>query len=201
MNSVAVRKPVPMRHFISAIRSGTDPEIVRIVENYVPAGGRTLEAGCSTGLLSLDLALERKTTPILLDINPREFKRAQEFFAHFGLKPSCIVGDVQDIPLQDNEVDVCFNEGVLEHDPIDVQKAVREMLRVSRIAAVVVIPDGDSLKYRIMKLGKRLLGIWEADKYGHERSIKESRFKGLSYEKILLPYNNVAYIFPKKALS
>jgi len=135
----------------------------------------------------------------LLDIDKNILNNAIHNFEIYGAKiVSATVGSVDNLNMfPDNYFDLVFNEGVLEHHSIDVVKAVKEMLRVSKKYVVISIPDGDNLIYRIKKFIKRKLGIWEWDKYGYERSIGKNIFNIFNYSKKSLPLGWAIYIFDK----
>ncbi len=120
----------------------------------------------------------------MLDIDKNILNNAIHNFEIYGAKiVSATVGSVDNLNMfPDNYFDLVFNEGVLEHHSIDVVKAVKEMLRVSKKYVVISIPDGDNLIYRIKKFIKRKLGIWEWDKYGYEE-VLEKYFNIFNYLK------------------
>lgn len=187
-----------MEFLLSQIRQGTDPYIMSVLDECVAAGAKTLEAGCGLGLLSLDLALTRGTKATLLDIDTKTLAKANAFFSHFNMKATLKEGDVQDLPFGDDTFDLVFNEGVLEHHPINLRKAVNEMLRVSKRFVVIALPDGSSWKYKVKKYAKRIMGEFTCDCYGYERNVTEAWFKGFNYTKRTIPFHNVVYVLEKK---
>lgn len=64
-----------------------------------------------------------------------------------------IVGNVCEIPLPDNAVDVSLAAEILEHLPLeDARKALKELYRISRVGAVISAPTPGyifSLKFKI----------------------------------------------------
>lgn len=111
-------------------------------------------------------------------------KANNNFKNNGGLVHQSILGSVDDLSMfKDNFFDLVFNEGVLEHEPINVKGAVREMLRVSKKYVIFSIPDGDNKIYKLKKWVKRKLNLWEWDKYGYERNIGEVYFNEFNYKK------------------
>jgi len=171
---------------ISSSRGPMYDALHKTLNKFIKNNFKILEPGCGSGLISLEIYLNFQDIKVfLLDINEKILKDAINNFNLYGAKvEKAIIGSVDDLKMfPDNYFDLVFNEGVLEHDPIDVKKAVNEMLRVSKNTVIFSIPDGDNLLYKVKKFVKRKLNIWEWDKYGFERNIGENYFKEFNYNK------------------
>lgn len=185
---------------ISSFRGPMYYELHKVLNLHLKDNYQILEPGCGSGLISLEVYLTFQNIKIfLLDINQKILENAVNNFNEKGGKvESALIGSVDDLSMfQDNYFDLVFNEGVLEHDPIDVKKAVDEMLRVSKNTVIFSIPDGDNLIYKIKKYVKRRLKLWEWDKYGYERNIGENYFKKYNYKKIKVKNGWAIYIIKK----
>ncbi|MCX5782723.1 MAG: class I SAM-dependent methyltransferase [Elusimicrobia bacterium] len=181
-------------------RDGIYGTIDELLETRVKDGYKILEAGCGSGLTTLTLCLNKKgIIPTLLDINETILNETKNNFAEQNISATYVLGSVDNLKdFDDNTFDFVFNEGVIEHAPINVEKAISEMLRVSKNKVLIIIPDGDNILYKIKKALKRLLGTWGWDKlYGYERNVGARYFRGLKYKKINIGYQNVAYILEK----
>jgi len=103
-------------------------------------GKAILEAGCGTGLILERLAAVASRAEGL-DLSPGMLEKAK----NRGL--SVREGSVTAIPFADNEFDVVCSFKVLAHVP-DIEKALAEMVRVTRPGGVVLAEFYNPLSFR-----------------------------------------------------
>ena len=122
---------------VSTVRGIKYAKIHRYLADIMESDFFICEAGCGSGLITLELLLTTGIDKaVLLDVNLNILKSAKELFRKFERELEHVnilfeVGDVQNLPHKDESFDIVFNEGVIEHVK-DMRKAVKEMVRVSR---------------------------------------------------------------------
>jgi hypothetical protein len=68
---------------------------------------------------------------------------------------------ILDMPFADGAFDLVWNEGVLEHfQPADYQKAISEMVRVTRKYILIDVPYAKSKPYVLSKKWLEQNGLW-----------------------------------------
>ena len=91
---------------------------------------RILEAGCGNGRHVLFFQ-EQGYDAYGVDISGEAIELGNEWLKSKGQKPTLQVGDITNLPYDDNYFDVIVSFGVLDHIPFSVaQKAIKEMNRV-----------------------------------------------------------------------
>ena len=143
------------------------------MEEFCEDGFNVLEAGCGSGLVSLELTLIRDIKCVLLDIRGDMIQKAKRNFEKYDDKNvDFIRADVQNLPFIDESFDLVFNEGVIEHLD-NIEGGVKEMARVSRKYCFIFHPNYYNLLWRIEKKLKRRLGKFYhgADEYGTEKDL------------------------------
>lgn len=101
-----------------------------------------LDLGCGPGSISLDLA-EWVGSVIGIDAAPEAIARADDDRDRRGVHSATFaVGDVYDIPFEDNQFDVVYAHQLLQHlaDPVAV---LREARRVLKPGGVLAVRDAD----------------------------------------------------------
>lgn len=111
---------------------------------HLRPGMTLLDVGCGPGTITVDLARRLESgrvtaievTEDALDVARNEARAQQQATIDF------LVGDVQDLDLPDDSVDVVHAHQVLQHlgDPV---QALREMRRVCRPGGLVAVRDSD----------------------------------------------------------
>ena len=116
---------------------------------------------------------------ILLDYNEDAIDLAKKSFRALGKNADFVVGDMFDMPFNDESFDIIFNAGVLEHFSLnDRSKAILEYCRVLKKGGVMylAIPNHYSVPYRIAYIIRNLFGKWAYPKenkiYDFQREIE-----------------------------
>lgn len=147
-----------------------------------------LEAGCGTGRLSCLLAKEnRKSIVTGIDIAQSSIQIASGIGKYLGLSNVKFqAGNLFNMPFPDNYFDVVFNEGVIEHFPLEeklnYKEGLLEMIRVTKPKGkiIVAVPNWYCFPHTFYKwLLKKLSKNYT---YGYEKSFKHSELKHLFSE-------------------
>jgi ubiquinone/menaquinone biosynthesis C-methylase UbiE len=97
--------------------------------NKFGRGEKYFDAGCGTGLILRHCP----KNSVGLDINPRNIEKAREYLPETKL----ILGDIENIPLNDNFFSTVICTEVFEHLP-DPRKALNEIIRVLEPGGVLI---------------------------------------------------------------
>ena len=130
-------------------------ELAEYLNKILAGKGKAIEVGCEEGVTSFLLECDAR---VFFDLNEDIVNKASK--AHKILCPnkcedSFIVGDMFEMPFEDNEFDLVFNAGVLEHFSSDeVVNALEQMARITKPNGkiVVAIPNHYCIVYRIAYL-------------------------------------------------
>jgi ubiquinone/menaquinone biosynthesis C-methylase UbiE len=125
-------------------------------------GGSVLEAGCGYGVTSL--LLGEQTSRVLLDIESSALEVSQALFEHAGQHARHVQGDLFDMPFDDNQFDVVFNAGVLEHFAHEGRRdALREMARITKPGGSIIaaVPNHFSTPYAHAYAIEKARGTWK----------------------------------------
>jgi ubiquinone/menaquinone biosynthesis C-methylase UbiE len=128
---------------------------------------KVLDLGCGIGqyVAALNL-LGFKTTG--LDISPKSVNIAQEH----GL--NVILGDIRELPFEDNSFDIVITGGSLEHFP-ETEKGFSEVARVLKSKGLFLgnVPNRMTV-FVVLKKIQQLVGVW---KCGYEKSFTKKKLK------------------------
>lgn len=130
--------------------------VVQAVEdnlNCSIVGAKILEAGAGTGTSSYQLA-KKGAEVTLVDYSEHAIVKAQRMFKRNNMKAGFLCNDIRNMEIEDNQYDVVFNSGVLEHFDYNEQvKILAEMTRVSKPNGLVITmtPNAKCLLYRTWK--------------------------------------------------
>ena len=91
-------------------------------------GKRCLEVGCGRGNMSAYFSNVGYDCT-LLDISPEVIKIAEALFKKNNLKARFKVGDVNNLPFNNNSFDIIFSIGLLEHFQ-EIERPIKEQIRV-----------------------------------------------------------------------
>ena len=144
-------------------------ELVGLVQELLPDGGRILEAGCGAGRHSLALARLGRYDVSLLDFSPEALRHARGLFereglsAHFLESPAHEPGEA--------EYDLVFNAGVLEHHDLEGQAAIlKGMASRSRRFVLALVPNRLCYWYWLWRVHLASRGAWP---YGYEAPLAD----------------------------
>lgn len=123
---------------------------------------KILSAGCGRGLIDYWLIRVFGYKIVLLDNSLKCIKNLKKAFKsvdknNFKLCHTSILN----IPYPDNSFDLVWNEGVLEHFcKDDYEKAIKEMVRVSKKYILIDVPYAKSKPYLMAKKYLEENGLW-----------------------------------------
>jgi SAM-dependent methyltransferase len=146
-------------------------EIERLTENTT---GKVIEVGCALGLSSLYLAKRgRKITGI--DFSSEMCKLFLDSAEKLGLHVESICADITSpLPIADNEYDIVWHAGVIEHFSDDeVQFIINENARIAKECVICMCPNANSLAYRIGKEIAERKGTWKAGRENPKYTLKD----------------------------
>lgn len=125
-------------------------EVGEAIIKFTSDGDSLLETGCGSGELSAYLALKNRKIH-LCDFSDQILQRASELFkvSNISLDGKYNVDITKKFPFKDNEFDVVWSSGVLEHWTDDeLVGIIDECVRVSKKSVISIIPNNSSLAYR-----------------------------------------------------
>jgi glycosyltransferase involved in cell wall biosynthesis len=145
-------------------------EFLRKIQDLLPQGGKTLEAGCGAGWQSMALARSELFDVHLMDFSEKALEFARSNFQRFNLKANFLLGDATEPG--EPAFDLVFNAGVLEHYTFSDQvKMVRAMASRSRKYVLVLIPNHQCYWYWLWRMQKSAQNLWTFGKEVPEADI------------------------------
>ena len=128
--------------------------MARLLEGFVPSGGRILDLGGGTGELAGLLAAEMDSSVTILDSSPQMLRYAH---GRVGVLP--MQGDAASMPFADGSFDAVVVCDAFHHF-VRRDEAAREMARVVRPGGAVLVAEIDPrpLGTRVTAAVERLLG-------------------------------------------
>ena len=102
---------------------------------------KILELGCGQGRDCLFFA-KQGFDVTCLDLSKNALKKSKSLFNHMSLDGEFTQGTLFNLPIRDEQFNVVFNQGVMEHfrlDNLDPSKGVKEMMRVLKNNGTLVI--------------------------------------------------------------
>lgn len=134
-------------------------------------GGTALEVGCGRGVGSeLMLNVFGADNVDAFDLDPHMVRLAQKRLERYGDRIRLRVGDVTDIPAEDNYYDAVFDFGIVHHVP-NWRDALKEI-------HPVLIPGGRFYSEEILvkfisnPVWRRLLDHPQEDRFNHDQFVK-----------------------------
>lgn len=157
-------------------------EASRCLKNFINAkkDRLILEAGCGTGRLCCLLARDLPDSQVIgMDISSNALMISNRLKEYLQV-PNVFfkMGDLFHIPYPDNYFDIVFNDGVIEHFPLNEdlnwKSALEEMIRVTKPKGKIIVDVPNwycfphtLYKWILKKMGKQF-------KYGYEKSFRHS---------------------------
>jgi ubiquinone/menaquinone biosynthesis C-methylase UbiE len=135
------------------------------------SGGTALEVGCGRGVgseLILNIFCADKVDAF--DLDPHMIKLAQKRLERHGDRIKLGVGNVTDIPAEDDYYDAVFDFGIVHHVPNwrDALKEIRRVLKPGgRFYCEEVLE-----RYITHPFWRRLLDHPQADRFNHDQFVK-----------------------------
>ncbi len=88
--------------------------LIKYIKKFTSRSGKIIEAGCGTGIIATYLSnLNFKVTAV--DNDEDMLNLAKRMAKNFTQKPVFLKKDLYNLNFLENQFDLCFNHGVLEH--------------------------------------------------------------------------------------
>lgn len=145
----------------NSVRQGKSPQwVMPIMDETVP-GDRVLELGSGTGELSAYLARAGRATA-LFDFSQGTLDFASRVYQELGVNGQFTQGDVlKRLPFGDRTADIIWSSGLLEHFTDDeIAHIIKESARVANKRVISLVPNANSLPYRLGKDQQERSGRW-----------------------------------------
>ncbi|RDY71529.1 class I SAM-dependent methyltransferase [Halobacillus trueperi] len=102
----------------------------------------------------------------LLDFSEVALSKSMDFFNNHSMEGHFIKGDLMELNLLDQQYDVTWNSGVMEHfDDKSLFESLKSIRRVTKKKFIFLVPNPDSLPYLLFRQKLMAEGKWE---YGEE---------------------------------
>ena len=103
--------------------------------------GKIFEPGSGGGMTCAKFAIQGFDVTSM-DLSENALHKGKNLFKHMALEAKFTLGDLFHIPIKDEQFDLVFNQGVMEHfrlANLDPSKGIKEMLRVLKKNGTLVI--------------------------------------------------------------
>jgi ubiquinone/menaquinone biosynthesis C-methylase UbiE len=112
---------------------------------------KILDAGCGPGTYGIMLA-QAGNEVVGIEISPAGVRVANQRARQKDVNFTARVGDLENLPFDDNTFDICFCGWVLHHFP-DINKAVSELARVLKPGGIIALaePNESNLAVRFSR--------------------------------------------------
>ena len=103
--------------------------------------GKIFEPGSGGGMTSIKFAKEGFDVTCM-DLSENALQKTKSLFKHMALEAKLTLGDLFHTPIKNEQFDIVFNQGVMEHfrlANLDPSDGVKEMLRVLQPNGTLVI--------------------------------------------------------------
>lgn len=127
-------------------------------------GARVLEAGCGLGNWVFILS-ESGFDVFGMDISKVSLGRARENLLSHGLPSKLVLGDLRNIPLQDNSFDAIVSYGAVEHFP-DTINALKDFFRILKPGGACLITTPNPYSFHRL-VGRHILNITKSKRLGY----------------------------------
>jgi len=120
--------------------------------------GSIFEPGSGGGMACANFA-KQGFTITSMDLSENALKKGKSLFKSLSLDGKFTLGDLFHIPIKDDQFDIVFNQGVMEHfrlAKMDASAGVKEMMRVLKNngTLVILVPAYFSPLYLVYKFFK-----------------------------------------------
>lgn len=151
------------RVYLSKVRPVTNvkSEIVKVILDLTTKGESLLETGCGSGTLSAELSIAGRNVSFC-DFSQQILDRVKLLFHISGLSytGAYLVDITKQMPFEDEQFDVIWNSGVLEHWTDDELKPiVNELARCAKRCVISLVPNEKSVLYRYGRESAEKCGI------------------------------------------
>jgi ubiquinone/menaquinone biosynthesis C-methylase UbiE len=136
--------------------SGVFTKVILSVSNIKQ--GKILEPGSGGGMSGVTFA-KHSFDVMCLDLSKNALIKSQSLFKHLSLDGEFTQATLFQMPIKDEQFNVVFNQGVMEHfrlDNLDPSNGVKEMMRVLKKngTLVIFVPAYFSIAFFIYKFLK-----------------------------------------------
>ena len=103
--------------------------------------GKIFEPGSGGGMTCANFA-QLGFEIISMDLSNNALRKGVSLFKSLSLNAKFLLGDLFNLPIKDEQFDIVFNQGVMEHFRLanmDASKGVKEMLRVLKKEGMLII--------------------------------------------------------------
>jgi SAM-dependent methyltransferase len=134
-------------------------DIYREIEEWIPSGGVVADLGCGTGGLLLSIG-EKVRRAIGVDNSPKMLEQARRRFVGQSERIEIRMGELEHLPLRDQEVDAVVINMVLHHLPSPLE-GFAEANRALKPGGTLVVTDfiKHSREQMRSRFGDRWLGF------------------------------------------
>lgn len=148
------------------VKENDMPEWINVPMRYSRPGDTVIELGSGQGVLSGMLAYKQRHT-VLVDFSQQSLNFSRAMYEALNLQGKFHLADItKPLPIDSSSADVVWSSGVLEHFSDDKIVAIlKESARISRKYIISIVPNANSIFYRIGKWKQEHEGTW---KYGYE---------------------------------
>jgi SAM-dependent methyltransferase len=143
-------------------------QLAELITPHISTGDRILEVGVGEATTLVGVINAIKIADISaygFDLSWSRINVANNWVAENNLAATLFVGDLFNIPLEDNSVDLVYTSHSLEPNGGEEEKAIKELLRIARKAVVLVEPY---YELATKKAQDRML------EHGYVRGLKET---------------------------
>jgi malonyl-CoA O-methyltransferase len=145
----------------SKIRNNQYPVWSKSLLQHSSPDDSLLELGSGTGELSAILAIYGRT-PHLLDYSKENINYAKVLFKELGIEGYFYCQNIlEGIPMKTSSIDWVWSSGLLEHFSDDqIMDILKESVRVCKKGVMSLVPNANSIFYRIGKFQMEQEGRW-----------------------------------------
>jgi len=130
--------------------------LCKVLSAFYEPGMKLVDVGCGVGhyLRSLKERLDQDIDYIGVDATENFIKLAKKAFPQIDFK----IGDIFDLPFEDNSFDIVMNNNVIVHLPPPPKKAIEELMRISKKYVVIRTAFGN-LNYIVKTVSNSNYGV------------------------------------------